>query len=197
MLGLVALALGQPQRGQALALESFQKSLEFHNTRGASVSLDALACIAVSQGEVRQAARLFGAAEGLRLPIGDFAQATIRADRDKGIATVRNHLGNRAFEAQYAAGRAMSVDAIVDYLHRFEIPAGPRRAMLPDRLTARELEILLLLAQRYSNAEIAEKLVLSVRTVERHVTNIYNKTGITARREAVDYCRRHDLLSLD
>jgi len=87
----------------------------------------------------------------------------------------------------------MSVEAIVDYLHRFELSAGTRRATLPDRLTPRELETLLLLANRYGNTEIAEKLVLSVRTVERHVTNIYNKTGVD-RREAIEYCRRHDLL---
>ena len=82
---------------------------DFRNTRGAGVSLDALACIVLSEGEARQAARLFGAAEGLRLPIGDFAQATARADRERGIATARAMLGSAAFEAQYLAGRAMSL----------------------------------------------------------------------------------------
>jgi DNA-binding NarL/FixJ family response regulator len=64
------------------------------------------------------------------------------------------------------------------------------------RLTRREIEILLLLAQRYTNREIAEELVLSVRTVERHINNIFTKTGLTCRREARDFCRQHRLLPL-
>ena len=72
-----------------------------------------------------------------------------------------------------------------------DMPSSP--ALQPtdaaERLTAREAEILSLLGQRYSNGEIAEQLVLSVRTVERHVANIYAKTGITSRREAVALAR--------
>ena len=83
------------------------------------------------------------------------------------------------------------------YVRRFELSPGNQPAALPDHLTAREREVLLLVAQRYSNAEIAEKLVLSVRTVERHVSNIYNKTGVTNRRDALEYCRKHELLSPD
>jgi predicted ATPase/DNA-binding CsgD family transcriptional regulator len=45
----------------------------------------------------------------------------------------------------------------------------------PDALTPRELEILKLLAQRYSNQEIADQLNVSVRTVERHIANVYAK----------------------
>jgi DNA-binding NarL/FixJ family response regulator len=67
----------------------------------------------------------------------------------------------------------------------------------PARLTRREIEILLLLAQRYTNREIAEELVLSVRTVERHINNIFNKTGLTCRRSARDFCRQHRLLTAD
>ena len=67
----------------------------------------------------------------------------------------------------------------------------------PARLTRREVEILLLLAQRYTNREIAEELVLSVRTVERHINNLFTKTGLTCRRAAPDYCRRYRLLPPD
>jgi DNA-binding CsgD family transcriptional regulator len=63
----------------------------------------------------------------------------------------------------------------------------------PDHLTSREVQILKLLARRLGNNEIADKLDLSVRTVERHITNIYTKTGLENRREAVEYARRHGL----
>ncbi len=55
------------------------------------------------------------------------------------------------------------------------------------RLTRRELEVLHLLAIRQSNREIARELVLSVRTVERHITNIYAKIDARGRADATAY----------
>jgi DNA-binding NarL/FixJ family response regulator len=63
-------------------------------------------------------------------------------------------------------------------------------------LTPREIEILRLIAAGTSNQEIATKLVLSVRTVERHISNIYQKIGAsggTARATATVYALRHGL----
>jgi DNA-binding NarL/FixJ family response regulator len=48
-------------------------------------------------------------------------------------------------------------------------------------LTAREVEVLRLVARGRSNQEIADELVLSVRTVERHIANIYDKIGASGR----------------
>ena len=58
---------------------------------------------------------------------------------------------------------------------------------LPNGLTAREAEVLALLAQGSSNREIAEALVLSIRTVERHVCNIYTKIDAHGRAAATAY----------
>jgi ATP/maltotriose-dependent transcriptional regulator MalT len=63
----------------------------------------------------------------------------------------------------------------------------------PDGLTPREAEILTLLAQGRSNQEIAASLVLSIRTVERHISNIYQKLGLegrTARTAAAVHAHR-------
>jgi DNA-binding CsgD family transcriptional regulator len=68
--------------------------------------------------------------------------------------------------------------------------AAPR---YPDGLTARELDVLRLLATGESNREIAERLVLSPRTAERHVASIYRKIGARRRAEAVSYALRHEL----
>lgn len=63
----------------------------------------------------------------------------------------------------------------------------------PDELTPREVEVLGLLAKGFMNPEIAEKLVLSVRTVETHRANIQRKTGIATRAELTAYARDHEL----
>ena len=62
-------------------------------------------------------------------------------------------------------------------------------------LTHREREVLGLLARHYTNREVAEELVLSIRTVERHVANIYGKLGVSSRRLAAAYARQHGVLA--
>jgi ATP/maltotriose-dependent transcriptional regulator MalT len=63
----------------------------------------------------------------------------------------------------------------------------------PDGLTQREVEVLLLIALGKSNSEIANELVLSVRTVERHITNIYAKINARGRADATSYAFTHRL----
>lgn len=64
----------------------------------------------------------------------------------------------------------------------------------PDRLSAREVEVLRLVAAGKTNQEIADELVISFSTVTHHVSNIFNKTGVANRTEAAAYAARHDLL---
>jgi DNA-binding CsgD family transcriptional regulator len=71
------------------------------------------------------------------------------------------------------------------------VPAqrGPRAstAAHPAGLTPREAEVLALLAERLTNAEIADRLVLSPRTVDRHVSSVLGKLGVSRRSEAAAY----------
>lgn len=71
-------------------------------------------------------------------------------------------------------------------------PGGP--AQLPAGLTSREAEVLSLIAAGQSNQDIAEQLVLSVRTVERHITNLYGKIDARGRADATAFALRHGLL---
>ena len=64
----------------------------------------------------------------------------------------------------------------------------------PDDLSARELEVLRLIALGYTNTEIASRLFLSVRTVESHRAHIQQKTGRTTRATLVAYARENDLV---
>jgi two-component system response regulator NreC len=73
------------------------------------------------------------------------------------------------------------------------LAAEPAEAGPPDGLTPREVEVLGLLAQGYMNPEIAERLVISVRTVETHRANIQRKTDIKTRAELIAYANEHGL----
>jgi len=67
-------------------------------------------------------------------------------------------------------------------------------SVYPDGLTDREVEVLRFIATGKSSREVAEELVLSIRTVERHVANIYGKIDARGRAEATAYALRHALI---
>ena len=98
------------------------------------------------------------------------------------------HLRNALVEPSSAAppGAGASADAYGNALVR----SAPR---YPDQLSAREVEVLRLLATGRSNREIAAELVVSVRTAEHHIASIYAKIGAHRRADAVAYARRQGL----
>jgi DNA-binding CsgD family transcriptional regulator len=68
------------------------------------------------------------------------------------------------------------------------------RAVAPAGLSNREAEVLRLLAEGLSNAEIADRLIVSVRTINTHLTSVYAKLGVSSRSAAVRYAIDHHLV---
>ncbi|KKF57585.1 response regulator transcription factor [Streptococcus uberis] len=78
-----------------------------------------------------------------------------------------------------------------------KIKAHDRKPNLHDELTAREYDILYLLAKGYDNQTIADELFISLKTVKTHVSNILSKLEVDDRTQAVVYAFRHHLVPQD
>ena len=102
-------------------------------------------------------------------------------------AEVRAELGEEAFAHEYAAGHQLRLDDLRTIPHPpMTTSATPAAASAPsESLTAREIEVLRLLAQDLSNPQIAEQLVVSRRTVDAHLRSIYDKLGVKSRDAAI------------
>jgi len=112
--------------------------------------------------------------------------------KDAGAAEIQQALH------RVAGGQAALDPAVQRHLVK-AIADGPRSepapAQLPDGLTPREAEVLTLIAAGLSNAEIAERLVVSEATVKSHVNHMLAKIGARDRAQAVGYAYRHGLAS--
>ena len=113
----------------------------------------------------------------------------LSGDCDEGVALVQRAL-ERANRLGFVRSQRL-LRSLVGDLAR----ALPRQRDTPmHRLTEREREVLHLIAEGKSDREIAEQLFISPRTVMRHVSNIFNKLGVSSRAAAVSVAIRHNLL---
>ena len=98
---------------------------------------------------------MLGAAESLRERAGAAWPAFVQADSERSADGARRALGDERFAAEWARGRAMGADEILEL-------APPRPQEHPAGLTVREAEVLELVATGLTDAQVAERLVVSV-----------------------------------
>ena len=107
------------------------------------------------------------------------------------IVSVTDSSGSSAFFSE-GATLPPAIAAIEHFLE--SLPGAPTSVAQVSGLSEREIEVLRLLADGKSNGEIAADLVISPNTVNRHVSNIYAKTGASNRAEATSFAHRQGLV---
>jgi predicted ATPase/DNA-binding NarL/FixJ family response regulator len=179
------------------ARAALEESFGLHRMVGRNQSfvslLDPLVELALAERHYARAVQLDGAAEALHTSLGvPRAPAHLRAAAEDGRERARSALGAAAAEQAWSTGAQLSLEEAV----RLGLRAAESARLSPmsgtesswsgresaaDALSPRELDVLRLVAAGRSNAEISGELVLSVRTVERHLANIYAKLGAEGR----------------
>jgi non-specific serine/threonine protein kinase len=181
------------------ALARYRQSLslgqEVGDKRVIAERLEEVAWVACAQEQVEPAAHLFGAAEALRETIGAPMPPANRADYERSVGLARARLGEAALKTLWCEGRALSVEQAIAEALTIEVARESRVSVadLPGQLTQREREVARLVAAGKSNREIAATLVVSLRTVEAHVTHVLAKLGLRSRAQLAVWAIQHSL----
>ncbi|MGH2615746.1 MAG: helix-turn-helix domain-containing protein [Thermomicrobiales bacterium] len=182
--------LGETAQARDMLAEALTIGADHGGVRLVASTLISLALIDALEGEAATSARRLGAVEAL-WPLTGLAIAIhyqLRVDR--AAARARDALGDDAFAAAWAAGRADPSAVLAAAMHRAE-PTGTtvssaRTGKAEQRrvLSRREQQVLPLLIDGRSDREIADALFVSQRTASNHVSAILRKLGAGSRAEA-------------
>lgn len=218
---LAQLQQDYPQ-AEALFKEGLQCYQQVGNRAGVARCLVGLAAVDEVNGNVVCAARLFGAANAYYAQLEHYLAPDEQASWAESQAADRRALGEAAFAIVWSEGRAMTPNQAIATaepaasqrsLHpastssplpmtipapSADAPATPATTVVAKQgpfavLSEREQEVLRLLAQGLSYADIADQLVISPRTVNRHLTSIYTKLNVTSRHAATRFALAHGL----
>jgi DNA-binding NarL/FixJ family response regulator len=153
--------------------------------------LDGLSAASMGQRRFRDGTRMLAAADALRARIGVTRTPGMLETRSASLAQAERALGTRILAEALAEGESLTVATILSSLAR---PIPTRAPAMG--LTRRELEVLRLVAEGLTNAEVADRLVISVRTVDAHLVSVYGKLGISSRSAATRYAIEQGLVEL-
>jgi predicted ATPase/DNA-binding CsgD family transcriptional regulator/predicted negative regulator of RcsB-dependent stress response len=203
LLAHLAALQGDTIGAQARYEESLSVALQLSLKGFIASGLKGLGIVVTSRGQYAWAARLWGAAEHLR----EARDVSIPAvSYERAVREVRKHLGEQAFSQAWKEGQGMSPQEVLSASTQEaaiqpppekaeQLPGSqPRRVLsYPAGLTAREVEVLRLVTQGLTDAQVADQLVISHRTVTTHLTSIYNKLGVSSRTSAIRFAFEHHL----
>jgi predicted ATPase/DNA-binding CsgD family transcriptional regulator len=186
-LGHACLHLGHVERAQVLFNESMAIHQDQENTLGMAECLLGFAALATVSHMPAAGARLLSAAVAHSGEHITSEWAATRLEYEHYASRLRAMMTARAYRAAQKAGQrwplAQAVRKAQDTALKTAAAQKARKKL--DELTQRENEVAALIARGMSNGEIAEALVLSKRTVEKHMANIRSKLAFTERAQIV------------
>jgi non-specific serine/threonine protein kinase len=190
-MGLFAMAQGEHDRAAELYRESIRLRRDIRDLTGIGWSTESLSWVESALGHAEQAAALLGAAdriwEIMGRPLRTYQHLYPYHEETERVS--RERLGDKGFEEAFGRGRAMDVDDAIAFSLN-EQPAVVVPAESPAVLTRREREIADLIAEGLTSREIAERLVISVRTAETHTEHILAKLGFRSRVQVATWVSR-------
>jgi DNA-binding CsgD family transcriptional regulator len=191
-LGLVALRRGEPAR--ALIEEACVLGGEFGDHVFLTFAIPELARAHIAEGGPEPAVRLLAAASAFRAATGAAPVVWFQDEHERTIETARAALGEDRFAAVWREGEAMTPDEAFASARDATGDPPPDRGVdvpQPEELTAREAEVLTLVARGLTDAQVAAELVLSRRTVHAHLRAVYRKLDVGSRHAATRWALEH------
>lgn len=194
LLGLAELAEADEDHEEAweLAHHSLEVLDDYGDRVGAAAALESIADLAVARGEPERALRLLAASQRFHADTG-ITRLPFQADRfDRARNAARAALEPTDATACWDAGGELSLADAVAYARR-----GRGERQRPQigwaSLTPVERDVVRLVAEGHTNAEIGQRLFISVNTVKTHLTHVYTKVDVDGRAELAAEVARRDL----
>lgn len=181
-------------RDQDTAIRATQESLRRFGAAqymaGITSGFSTFAVIAGAAGAAEVAAQYFSLADRLNVARGDVVTGPEQRCYDLAERRAREALGEAGFRTAWESVRSWTVEEGIERALAIDLQRASKPAVRPTRerpagLSAREVDVLKLLATGITNDQIAEQLFLSPRTVHAHLANIYRKLEVSNRSEAV------------
>jgi non-specific serine/threonine protein kinase len=181
-------------RAERLGREALVTFGELSFMPGLADAFELLAGVSAARGNAAHAARLFGVVEALQERVGRSLAPAERTLREHGLSRIRQALGDPAAKHEHAIGRALPIDQAIALAQSDAQLAATKLPPKRQPLSRREQEVLGLVAQGLTNRMVAERLVVSERTVDAQMRSVFDKLGLNSRAQAAVWAANHGLV---
>ncbi|WP_461154481.1 ATP-binding protein [Saccharopolyspora tripterygii] len=187
--GLLNVLAGKPGQAEADLTAAIRIKRLFHDTLGLAFALELLAWAMAAEQNGDRAAALFGGSAALWGALGSPMAGSVHLieHHERFERMARQQLGEVKFQAAFDRGRALPSDAAFAMAMGEQSAASATTRKQATVLTKREREVAALVAEGLTNRDIAERLVLSPRTVDGHVEKALTKLGFTSRTQIANW----------